>query len=65
MSGKAIRETLAALAVVASLVFVGLEIQQNTVASQAEQENDIFDASRCSLASMRCSRCSAPRVAAP
>ncbi len=29
MSGKAIRETLAALGVIASMVFVGLEIQQN------------------------------------
>jgi hypothetical protein len=46
MSGKAIRETLAALGVIASMVFVGLEIQQNTVASRAAQENDVFDASR-------------------
>ena len=29
MSGKAIRETLAALGVIASMVFVGMEIQQN------------------------------------
>ncbi len=29
MSGKAIRETLAALGVIASMVFIGLEIQQN------------------------------------
>ena len=29
MSGKAIRETLAALGVIASMVFVGLEIRQN------------------------------------
>ena len=30
MSGKVIRETLGFLAVVASMVFVGLEIRQNT-----------------------------------
>ncbi len=35
MSGKAIRETLGFLAVVASMVFVGLEIQQNTRALRA------------------------------
>ncbi len=32
MSGKAIRETLGFLAVVASMVFVGMEIRQNTTA---------------------------------
>ncbi len=35
MSTKAIRETLAVLSVVASLVFVGYEIRQNTVAARA------------------------------
>ncbi len=35
MSGKAIRETLAALGLIASLVFVGVEIRQNTIASRA------------------------------
>ena len=35
MSGKAIRETLGFLAVVASLVFVGLEVRQNTVAARS------------------------------
>ncbi len=35
MSTKTIRETLAALGIVASLVFVGYEIQQNTVAARA------------------------------
>ena len=35
MSGKAIRETLGFLAVVASLVFVGLEIRQNTTVARA------------------------------
>ena len=34
MSGKAIRETLAALGVIASMVFVGVEIQQNTRSMQ-------------------------------
>ena len=35
MSGKTIRDTLAFLGVVASLLFVGTEIQRNTIASQA------------------------------
>ena len=35
MSGKAIRETLGFLAVVASMVFVGLEIRQNTTAVES------------------------------
>ena len=35
MSGKAIRETLGFLAVVASLVFVGVEIRQNSQSVQA------------------------------
>lgn len=40
MSGKDLRETLGGLAVVASLVFVGLEIRQNTAVArgQARQE---------------------------
>jgi hypothetical protein len=46
MSGKAVRETLGFLAVVASMAFVGWEIRQNTVASQAAEQNDIYDASR-------------------
>ena len=36
MSGKAIRETLAALGVIASMVFVGWEIQQNTAAIRGQ-----------------------------
>jgi len=36
MSGKAVRETLAALGVIASMVFVGLEIQQNTRAIRGQ-----------------------------
>ena len=35
MSGKAIRETVGFLGVIGSLVFVGLEIRQNTLASRA------------------------------
>lgn len=35
MSGKAIRETLAALGVIASLVFVGYEVQQSNVQARA------------------------------
>ncbi len=35
MSKKAIRETLAVLGVVASLIFVGYEIRQNTIAARA------------------------------
>ena len=35
MSGKAIRETLGFLAVVASMIFVGWEIRQNTVAARS------------------------------
>ncbi len=35
MSNKAIRDTLAVLSVVASLIFVGYEIRQNTVAARA------------------------------
>ena len=35
MSKKAIRETLTAVGVVASLVFVGYEIRQNTIAARA------------------------------
>ena len=35
MSGKAIRETLAALGVIASMVFVGFEIRQNTIAGRS------------------------------
>ena len=36
MSAKTIGETLAALGVIASLVFVGLEIQQNTAVARAQ-----------------------------
>ena len=41
MSGKAIRETLGFLAVVASLVFVGWEIGQNTLVARAAAIQEI------------------------
>ena len=41
MSGKAIRETLAALGVIASMVFVGMEIRQNTAVARASAHNDL------------------------
>jgi len=41
MSGKAVRETLGFLAVVLSLVFVGLELRQNTAAVAATALNDM------------------------
>ena len=46
MSGKAIRETLAALGVIASMVFVGWEIRQNTSATRSATQNAIHDAGR-------------------
>ena len=44
MSGKAIGETLAAVGVIASLVFVGLEIRQNTAAVRGATLQAISDA---------------------
>ncbi len=41
MSTKAIRETLAALGVIASLLFVGYEIRQNTIAARASAYQSI------------------------
>ena len=43
MSGKAIRETLGFLAVVAGLVFVGLEIRQNTRQLRADASYSITE----------------------
>ena len=40
MSGKAIRETLGFVAVVASMVFIGLEIRQNTTATKGAAIQD-------------------------
>jgi len=42
MSGKAVRETLAALGVVASLVFVGVEIRQNTAVARGQTRQELF-----------------------
>ena len=42
MSGKAVRETLAALGVIASLVFVGLEVRQNSLSVQAATYQDLI-----------------------
>ena len=41
MSGSAIRETLGFLAVVASLVFVGIEIRQNTAVARGQARQDL------------------------
>jgi hypothetical protein len=46
MSGAAIRETFTALGVVVSLVFVGLELRQNTLAVKAAALNDFTTGSR-------------------
>ena len=46
MSGKAAREILGFLAVVAGLVFVGLEIQQNNVQARGATRQAMADASR-------------------
>jgi hypothetical protein len=46
MSGKAVRETLAALGVIASMVFVGFEIQQNTAVARSQTRQALADASR-------------------
>ena len=43
MSGKAIRETIGFLAVVAGLVFVGLEIQQNNAIAQAQTRQALYE----------------------
>lgn len=41
MSGKDLRETLGVLAVVASLVFVGLEIRQNTAVARGQTRQEL------------------------
>ena len=46
MSGMALRETLGFLGVMASLVFVGLEIRQNTALARATAFNDLSVGSR-------------------
>jgi hypothetical protein len=42
MSGKAVREILGFLAVVAGLVFVGMEIRQNSLSVQAATYQDLI-----------------------
>ena len=44
MSGKAVRDTLAAVGVIGSMVFVGLEIRQNTAAVRGATLQAISDA---------------------
>lgn len=46
MSGKAVRDTLGFLGVVASLVFVGTEIHQNTQVARGQTRQALADASR-------------------
>jgi len=46
MTGKSIREGLAALGVILSLIFVGAEVRQNTVAIRATTLNDLASGSR-------------------
>ena len=46
MTGKSLREGLAAIAVIVSLVFVGTELRQNTVATRAATLNDLASGSR-------------------
>ncbi len=41
MSGKAVRETMGFLAVVAGLVFVGLEVRQNTIATRGQTRQSL------------------------
>jgi hypothetical protein len=41
MRGKELRETVGLLLVVASMVFVGLEIQQNTTVARAATRNEV------------------------
>ena len=43
MSGKAVRETLGFIGVMASLVFVGLEIRQNTTVARAQTRDSITE----------------------
>ena len=52
MSGKAVRETLGFLAVVAGLVFVGLEIRQNNRIASASTRQALADATGVLLESL-------------
>ena len=42
MSGKAVRETLGFLGVIVSLVFVGLEVRQNSLSVQAATYQELI-----------------------
>lgn len=55
MTGKSLREGLAALGVILSLVFVGTEIRQNTIAIRAATLNDLASGSREWLMSLAAS----------
>ena len=46
MSGKSTREAVAAIGVILSLLFVGLELRQNTLAVRATALNDLATGSR-------------------
>jgi hypothetical protein len=46
MSGNALRETVGFVGVIASLVFVGLEIRQNTRAAQASAVQEATNVAR-------------------
>jgi hypothetical protein len=46
VSGQAIRETVGTLAVVASLIFVGFEIRQNTAVARAQARHELADLSQ-------------------
>ena len=43
MSGKAIRETLGFIGLIASLVFVGMEIRQNTAVARAQSRQGLTE----------------------
>lgn len=53
MSGKALPETLAALGVIASLVFVGTEIWQNTNVARAATRQALAETSVDIIMTMR------------
>lgn len=58
MSGKAVRETLGFLAVVAGLLFVGLEIQQSNVQARAAARQALAETS----IGLNLARASGPRL---
>ena len=46
MSGKSVRDTMTAVGVILSLLFVGMELRQNTLAVRATSLNDLATGSR-------------------